>query len=74
MASRTVRYSNGEITVVWEPELCSHTAICFTELPEVFKPEEQKWIDMKGASTEKIMKQCDRCPTGALTYFVNKDK
>jgi uncharacterized Fe-S cluster protein YjdI len=65
------QYTNGEITVVWKPDLCTHVAYCFTELPEVFDPSERPWINAKGASTEKIIKQVNRCPTGALSYFYN---
>ena len=27
------RYTNGEVTVVWKPELCIHSAVCVGGLP-----------------------------------------
>lgn len=65
------QYKNDEITIVWNPDLCTHVAYCFTELPEVFDPSERPWIKPKGASTEKIIEQIKKCPTGALTFFYN---
>ena len=32
------RYSNGELTVVWRPSLCVHSAVCVHGLPQVFDP------------------------------------
>jgi uncharacterized Fe-S cluster protein YjdI len=62
------RYSNGEVTVIWKPDLCIHSTICFRELPDVFKPYHRPWIDPNGASTQQIIDTVSRCPTQALTY------
>jgi len=35
---KKINYTNDEITVVWQPELCWHSTLCFTQLPEVFNP------------------------------------
>lgn len=64
-------YSNGEITIVWNSDLCTHVSYCFTELPEVFDPSERPWIKADGATTKRIIEQVNRCPTGALTFFYN---
>jgi putative redox protein len=68
---KKIKYPNDEITVVWKPEFCQHSAICFTQLPEVFNPRIKKWIEPNGASSEKIIEQVKKCPTGALSYFFN---
>ena len=34
-------YTNGEVTVVWKPEACIHSAICVKGLGDVFKPNEK---------------------------------
>ncbi|MDD4653043.1 MAG: (4Fe-4S)-binding protein [Methanothrix sp.] len=60
-------YSNGDITVVWNPEKCIHARECVRGLPQVFRRGETPWIDMKGASSEEIKSVVDRCPSGALT-------
>lgn len=64
----TKEYSNGEITVVWKPNTCIHSTLCWKELGKVFKPRSRPWVDMDGADSETIKSQVDRCPSGALTY------
>ena len=64
-------YTNGEITVVWKPETCIHSTICWHGLIEVFDPRNKPWVDMEGAPTEDIIQQVDKCPSGALSYHYN---
>ena len=72
--TKKINYANEEITVVWKPEFCQHSTRCFTQLPEVFDPAIKKWINPDGASAEKIENQVKQCPSGALTFFYNKDE
>lgn len=60
-------YTNGEITVVWKPSLCTHSRRCWTGLPEVFDPRKRPWINAEGAGTEEIEAQVQKCPSGALS-------
>lgn len=60
-------YSNGEVTVVWQSGLCTHSANCVRNLSAVFKPKEQPWIQMENASTEEIKNTVSKCPSGALS-------
>ena len=69
----TKTYTNGEITVVWKPNVCIHSKVCWTNLIEVFNPRERPWIKMDGASTDRIAEQVDRCPSKALSYFRNEE-
>ncbi len=66
----TKEYTNGEVTVVWKPKLCIHSAKCVQGMPEVFKPKDKPWIQAEGADSEKLMKTIDRCPSGALSYYI----
>ena len=74
MAQKSFKYSNGEVTTVWQPELCSHSGNCVRGLPEVFKSKEKPWITPEGVSTEKIISQVKKCPSGALSYFMNDEE
>jgi putative redox protein len=71
---RKINYANDKITVIWKPALCTHSGRCFTGLPAVFNPRVKKWVDVNAASSEKIMEQVKRCPSGALTFFINSEK
>ena len=73
MSIETLKYTNGEITVVWKPKVCIHSTICWKGLIEVFNPQERPWVKMEGASTERIIEQVRKCPSGALSYFVNEE-
>jgi len=70
---KTFNYSNGEVTIVWKPDLCIHSGNCFRGLPQVFKPREKPWITPEGSTTEKIIEQLKKCPSGALSYFMNSN-
>jgi putative redox protein len=72
--TKTIKYANEEITVGWKPGFCQHATRCWTQLPQVFKPTEKKWIDPNGATGERIEKQVKECPSGALTFYYNKSK
>jgi uncharacterized Fe-S cluster protein YjdI len=66
-------YSNGEVTVVWKPQLCIHSANCVGNLPEVFKPKDKPWIQTENASSEKLIAAIKKCPSGALSYYLNSN-
>jgi len=74
MKEITKKYTNGEVTIVWKPSVCIHSAICFKGLGEVFDPRKRPWITPEHSTTEKIIEQVKKCPSGALTYFLNEDK
>lgn len=76
MKDITKKYSNGEVTIVWKPNACIHSTICWkgaTGLRSVFNPSEKPWIKPEGASTEQIVEQVKKCPSGALSFYYNKD-
>lgn len=61
-------YTKDDLTVVWKPDICSHSQKCFRGLGSVFNPQNRPWIDMSGAEKEAIIAQVKQCPSGALSY------
>ncbi|HCO67158.1 MAG TPA: (4Fe-4S)-binding protein [Dysgonomonas sp.] len=66
-------YTNGEVTVIWKPQLCIHSGICVASLPLVYNPKERPWVKPENATTEELIQQINMCPSGALSYRMNKD-
>ncbi len=60
------------VTIVWQPHLCKHSAVCFRGLPEVFDPRKHPWIEQHNSTTEKIVNQVNQCPSGALSITYDK--
>lgn len=63
-------YSNGEITVIWKPDLCIHSGNCVKGSPDVFNPKERPWIKPEESASKQIMQTIDTCPSGALSYRI----
>ncbi|NOT36595.1 MAG: hypothetical protein HOP11_04400 [Saprospiraceae bacterium] len=71
------KYTNGEVTIVWQSEKCIHSKKCWNEsegLRSVFNPRERPWIKPEGASTEKIIEHVCKCPSGALSFYMNHEE
>lgn len=59
-------YRAEGITVSYDPQICTHAAVCVKSLPAVFDVSRRKWIDPQAASPEEIAAVVARCPSGAL--------
>lgn len=64
---KTLTYTKGNTTVVWQADKCVHCGNCAKGLPNVFKPKERPWIQMDGATEDDIQSQVAKCPSGALS-------
>lgn len=73
MKDITKKYTNGEVTVVWKPAQCIHSTICFKGLGQVFDPRKRPWVTPEGATTTEIVEQIKKCPSGALSYYMNSE-
>lgn len=66
------KYSNEDITIIWQPEKCTHAGICVKLLPKVYNPKAKPWVQIENATTEELINQIKQCPSGALSYELNK--
>jgi len=67
-------YTNGEVTVVWQHGKCIHSGNCFKSNYEVFQPKRRPWIKLEDCATENIIEIIKKCPSGALSFYRNKQK
>lgn len=63
----TKHYTKEDVTIVWQPHKCMHSAICFNGLPSAFNPRVRPWINPDGATKEELINQVSKCPSGALS-------
>lgn len=64
----TKNYSNGDVTVHWQPDKCIHSAKCIRSLPAVFHVQTRPWITLEHGTTDDIIRTVEACPSGALSY------
>ncbi|MGO1244987.1 MAG: (4Fe-4S)-binding protein [Sphingobacterium sp.] len=60
-------YPKGEMTILWKPKLCSHSGVCVRTLSKVYNPNARPWIKAENATTQEIIDQVAKCPSGALS-------
>jgi uncharacterized Fe-S cluster protein YjdI/CDGSH-type Zn-finger protein len=59
-------YTDGDLTVTFEPRRCIHAAACIRALPEVFDSTARPWIRLERAPMDAVIAAVHACPTGAL--------
>lgn len=64
-------YSKDDVTVIWQPQKCIHSKICWQGLPKAFNPKQRPWITLDDVTSAEIIAQVSKCPSGALSI---KDK
>lgn len=67
-------YKNKEITIIWQPTLCTHSTKCFRSLPKAFDPRRKPWIIADSEPSEKLIETIKNCPSGALSFVYNEEK
>lgn len=68
MEANANQFSNNDITVIYEPCICTNSGRCAKELSDVFRTSVIPWIDLDGATSQKIIEQVKKCPSGALKF------
>ena len=71
---KIARYKGKNIIIYFDKNICSHSAVCLNNLPQVFDVDRFPWVDPFGAKEEKIIKTIESCPTGALKYTTTDGK
>ncbi|HJR34683.1 MAG TPA: (4Fe-4S)-binding protein [Gemmatimonadales bacterium] len=69
MSSRLQVYETPEITVTFDPTLCSHSGNCVRGLPAVFDVGRRRWVRPEAATADQVAAQIARCPSGALKSY-----
>lgn len=74
MEINSKEFSNKDITVTYDPCICTLSGKCAKELSEVFSNSIIPWVNLENTETKRIIEQIKRCPSGALKYFKNKEE
>jgi len=70
---KAIEYTNGEVTILWKPDKCIHSGICVKMLPQVYNPKERPWVKPNNATSEELIEQVSKCPSGALSMKPKED-
>ncbi len=65
---RLISFEGTEVTVTFNPRICSHAAECARIAPRVFNSAEKPWIQPDNGSVAEIESVIAACPSGALAF------
>jgi len=68
MSKRLQTYETAGITVTFDPNICTHSAMCVRGLPAVFDVHRRDWVRPDAATADEVAAQVARCPSGALQF------
>jgi uncharacterized Fe-S cluster protein YjdI len=68
------KYTEGGLTVTFDPRVCIHSGACVRGLHQVFDVGKRPWVNLKGAPAERVTAQVEACPSGALQFALAAPK
>ena len=63
---RIFRYEGAEVTVTFNPRLCSHAAECGRIAKNIFNVKQKPWVQPDSGTVEEVKAVVAACPSGAL--------
>ncbi len=63
---RLLTYEGSEVTVTYNPLLCSHAAECGRLASHVFNPSQKPWVQPDSGTVAEVKAVVAACPSGAL--------
>jgi len=64
---RLIAYAGKDVTVNYNPLLCSHAAECGRLAKHIFNPAQKPWVQPDNGTQEEVEAVVAACPSGALT-------
>lgn len=71
---KLLTYKGAEISVTYNPMLCSHAAECGRLAGHVFNPAQKPWVQPDQGTTDEIRAVVAACPSGALALVGKNDE
>jgi len=63
---KILTYAGTEISVTYNPRLCSHAAECGRLADHIFNPKQKPWVQPDNGTVEEVRAVVAACPSGAL--------
>lgn len=63
---KILTYEGAEVTVTYNPRLCSHAAECGRIANHIFNPEQKPWVQPDKGTLAEVTSVITACPSGAL--------
>jgi len=63
---RLIAYEGTDVTVTYNPLLCSHAAECGRLASHIFNPDQKPWIQPDNGTADEVRAVVTACPSGAL--------
>ncbi len=64
-------YVGKKLTIHDNRSICAHASRCTDGMPEVWRLQQEPWIDPDGAKVADIVEVIESCPSGALSYTIS---
>lgn len=63
---RLLTYEGAEVSVTYNPLLCSHAAECGRMASHIFNPSQKPWVQPDKGTVDEVRAVVAACPSGAL--------
>ncbi len=63
---KLITYEGAEISITYNPRLCSHAAECGSRAAHIFNPTSKPWVQLDNGTADEVRAVVSACPSGAF--------